>query len=455
MEKMLLFGGLLLMMYFQTGSSYKLVCYYNINANQRPESAKFTPENIDPYLCTHIILLQATLNDNKIMLETSGDDVVYKQLNDLKKQNTKLLTLLGVGGSNMVLSRFTEMVSSAGTRKIFINSMIDFLRVYGFDGIGLFFVYPGIGDSPPQDKQRFTKLCEETLAAFEAEASATSRPRLLVTAIVAGMINIVEKGYELSSISKALDFINVLAGFNGLSKSVGHNSPLCQGPELVGEEVYYNIKNMLNYFKEKGALPEKLLVGFLTNGQTFNYSKKQCGEKVTDSAAQPIARNGINPYYEVCTMIKDAVVKWSPDQKVPYACKENLWIGYEDRQSYQCKVKFLKDNGFGGAALWTLENDDFTGNFCGQGKYPLTTHLKALMEGKLSGRATEAYQEVPDEDSKDYHRVKQAILTRYALTPDAYRRRFRELNKQEKDSHAEWAGQGQQVQHLCSQVPTL
>ncbi|KAM4702006.1 LOW QUALITY PROTEIN: uncharacterized protein O3C94_002931 [Discoglossus pictus] len=62
-----------------------------------------------------------------------------------------------------------------------------------------------------------------------------------------------------------------------------------------------------------------------------------------------------------------------------------------------------------------------------------------LLVGKLAGRAAEAYRTMPDEDSRDYQKVKQAILGRYAITPEAYRQRFRESRKTEKDTHMEWA----------------
>ncbi|KAM4707199.1 LOW QUALITY PROTEIN: uncharacterized protein O3C94_004274 [Discoglossus pictus] len=62
-----------------------------------------------------------------------------------------------------------------------------------------------------------------------------------------------------------------------------------------------------------------------------------------------------------------------------------------------------------------------------------------ILAGRLTGRAAEAYRTVPNEEIRNYNKVKEIILARYAITPEAYRRRFRDLKKVGKDSHAEWA----------------
>ncbi len=54
----------------------------------------------------------------------------------------------------------------------------------------------------------------------------------------------------------------------------------------------------------------------------------------------------------------------------------NEWIGFEDVQSLKEKVNYIKTRGLGGAMFWTLDLDDFNGQFCGQGKYPLINSVK-------------------------------------------------------------------------------
>ena len=88
---------------------------------------------------------------------------------------------------------------------------------------------------------------------------------------------------------------------------------------------------------------------------------------------------------------------------MPYAYNNGVWVGYDNEKSFQNKVKcyfiiytnfymlgitwfnllcalqvqWLKQSGFGGAMVWTLDLDDFSGTFCGQGKYPLINTLKS------------------------------------------------------------------------------
>jgi chitinase len=43
-------------------------------------------------------------------------------------------------------------------------------------------------------------------------------------------------------------------------------------------------------------------------------------------------------------------------------------------------MEWLKEEGFGGIMVWSIDMDDFS-NRCGSGKYPLLTALKSELDG--------------------------------------------------------------------------
>nr|XP_050857848.1 mucin-5AC-like isoform X4 [Vespula vulgaris] len=366
----------------------KIVCYYTNWSIYRPGTAKFSPQNINPYLCTHLIYaFGGFTKDNALKPFDKYQDIEkggYAKFTGLKTYNKNLKTMLAIGGWNEGSSRFSPMLADPARRKELVKNSIKFLRQNHFDGLDLDWEYPAFRDGgKPHDKNNYANFVQELYEEFERESKKTGRPRLLLSMAMPAGIEYIDKGYDVPRLNEYLDFINLLSYdyHSAYEPAVNHHAPLY--PLEEDNEYNYDseltINYTINHLMKSGASSEKIILGIPTYGRSytlFNEDATDLGSPADGPGIEgdDTREKGYLSYYEICESITNSddweVVQPNPKAMGPYAFKGNQWVGYDDVDIVRLKARFINEKNLGGIMFWSIDNDDFRGK-CHDRPYPL------------------------------------------------------------------------------------
>ncbi|XP_012941948.1 chitotriosidase-1 [Aplysia californica] len=362
----------------------KMVCYFTNWAQNRPGEGAFLPKDINGSLCTHIHYAFAKL-DKDLKLAPSAPDSyknnLYQNVLNIRRFYPQLKVLLSLGGWKMGTEPWTNMVNDDQARRNFIQQTVQVLRNVGFDGLDLDWEYPGSRGSPASDKYKFTQLVSELRNAFDNAGF----PRLLLSAAVGASKYTIDTAYEVDKISRDLDYIVLMSyDYSGVwNHKTGHGSPLYRPSRPVGDDKYNNVDWSASAWVERGCPRYKLVIGIPTYGRSFTLvdpNDNGIGAPIygAGKAGEFTGEAGILSYYEICKMYRGGQVTWVPDQKVIYVVQGDQWVGFETVDTVYYKMDYINGGGFAGAMVWNFDFDDFTGTFCGEGKYPLIEKMSSM-----------------------------------------------------------------------------
>ncbi|XP_037078197.1 chitinase-3-like protein 1 [Pollicipes pollicipes] len=363
----------------------RLVCYYTSWGRYRTSIAKFTPENIIPHLCTHLHYAVVNTNDEQELGPADKfsdiDQQGYEHMVALKAANPALKLLMMLGGSKVLQQNaFVELASDEAKTKRFVKEAIKYIRRHRFDGIDIDWKAEG-------KKEQHAKLMEALAAGFMEEAKESGMDRLLLTTTIPASFIKIQNDFDIGRVSKAVDYMTALLyTFHGGSENqTAHHAALhATDPNTTNYADF-----VIQMLKEAGADPARLVMAVPTFGISFTLvdaERRGFGAPAKDAgyAGKYTKLAGTLSFTEICEHI--SMDGWQafrprPDAVGPYAVKGDQWVAYDDEVMMRRKGVYIREQGLGGAAVWTLAQDDFRGVCTGQ-PYPL---IEALKEGLFSG----------------------------------------------------------------------
>lgn len=364
-----------------TGNNdFKVVCYFTNWAWYRQGDGKYTPDDVDHNLCTHIVYGFAVLDRESLTIKTHDswadiDNRFYERVVDHKRRGTKVTLALG-GWNDSLGDKYSKLVRSASSRRQFVKHAVEFIEKHNFDGLDLDWEYPVCWQVDckkgfPDEKEGFAELVKELAVEF--------RPRKwLLSAAVSPSKMVIDAGYDVPVLAEYFDWIAVMTyDFHGhWDKQTGHVAPLYYYPGDTYD--YFNANFSINYWIEKGAPASKLVMGMPLYGQSFSLAdtgKNGLNEKSygPGEAGQFTRAGGFLAFYEICEKVNQNgwTVQRDPEGRIgPYAHRGSQWVSYDDVEEIRRKTQFVKQMKLGGGMIWALDLDDFRGR-CGCGRHPL------------------------------------------------------------------------------------
>ncbi|XP_059054390.1 probable chitinase 10 [Achroia grisella] len=398
---------------------YKVVCYYTNWAWYRQGSGKYTPNDIDSTLCTHIVYAFAALDSAKLVIKPHDmwldiENKFYEKVVALKKRGVKVL--LGLGGwDDSAGNKYSRLVNSLSARRKFVVHTLDFLEQHEFDGLDLDWEYPKCWQAacekgPHSDKDGFASLVKELRAAFTPRG-------LLLSAAVSASKRVIDVAYDVPTLSQNLDWISLMTyDYHGQwEKKTGHLAPMYL--HEYDDDLTLNVNYTVHYWIEQGAVRNKLILGVPFYGQSFSLMENNVNGlgAFSDGGGEPgdeTRARGFLSFYEICERIK--VQGWQvyrdPGGRIgPYASYDDQWVSFDDEFMIRHKAEYVRAMDLGGAMAWSLDLDDFTGKHCGCGKSPLLSTINFVLRN---------YQMPPPCFLEEIQGPRPVVTNENALTPD-------------------------------------
>jgi len=321
-------------------------------------SSAFTPDDITADKLDFVHYAFASVGtDYKVAAGQSELDYVnFEQLRALKKANPTLKTLISVGGWGGS-EGFSEMASSDETRKIFAQSCIDFVRLYGFDGVDIDWEYPVSGGcaGKPKDKENFTLLMQALHEALDTLGTAEGKHYYL--SFAGGASNDYIGHVELQKLAALVDYAVIMTyDLHGIWDSYADlNAPLYT-PGEASPQYKTSVDDAVKAWKEAGFPPDKTVMGLAFYGYIYTgvsennhglYQPFSSGEAIGFDAVQALLSDGSYSVFR------------HSEAQVPYVFSNGSFISFDDTASITEKTQYALQNGLKGVSAWELGTDRF------------------------------------------------------------------------------------------------
>ncbi|MEN8116248.1 MAG: glycoside hydrolase family 18 protein [Bacteroidota bacterium] len=366
-----------------------LAVFFFTNCNQKPKTKTETSEikaekeymvvayvagyrdfdftTVDVSGITHINYAFANISDGEVVFDTTkidGKNLTPKDidaLNSLKLKNPDLKVLVSVGGWSWS-GGFSDASLTEESRRKFAKSCAKFVKEFKLDGIDLDWEYPnqsGAGNvHRPEDVHNFTLMLKAVREQLDLLSEKGGDGKHYLLAIATGADKAYVDNTELGELHKYIDFLNIMTYdfYNGWHNVTGHHSNYLSSAQPGLDK--NSVVNAVDMHINAGFPADKINLGIPFYGRIWKGVKTE-SDKVLFQEAETVGM-GID-YINFCQNINTNGFTryWDESAKAPYLWnqEEKIFISYEDEESIQYKIGYLKKKGLAGVMFWEYSAD--------------------------------------------------------------------------------------------------
>jgi GH18 family chitinase len=326
-----------------------------------PQEKLVDPAEIAADKLTHINYAFADVKDGRVVEGFAHDRENFEILAGIRTLHPHLKILVSVGGWTWS-GRFSDAALTEESRRVFVESAVQFVKRHDLDGFDVDWEYPGLRGLDnvhrPEDKENFTALMAALRAGLDALGAL--RHRHYVLSFAAGASSDFLEHTEMSKVQASVDFVNLMAYDYREADSepvAGHHAPLYAA---TGDPKEESASRSIGEFLRAGVPPGKLVLGVPFYGHTWGGVKDE-NRGLWEPGGAPKER--LETHY--ASLAEQLVNKggfvryWDTEAQAPYLWnrEKRLFVTYEDRASLVKKCEYIRERGLAGAMFWEYYAD--------------------------------------------------------------------------------------------------
>jgi chitinase len=298
-------------------------------------------------------------NNRAFLTNLKTDTINFRYLLSLKKVNPDLKVVISIGGWAWS-GNFSDAVLSDTSRRAFVASAINMVRMYHLDGVDIDWEYPGMKGAGniyrDSDKQNYTLMFRDLRRGLDSVEHETGKKMLLSTAV--GAFKSFVQHTEMDKVAQYLNYVNLMTYDYSQGDSVAiHHTNLFASKQYSSNEY---AANAVADFEAAGVPANKLVMGVAFYGHSFKVAdndQRGLGAKVTGGRIQ------VGGGY---TFIKDSLINQKgfkyykdKDAGAPYLYNADTkqFISFDDEWSVKKKCQYVRKNDMAGVMFWEYSSD--------------------------------------------------------------------------------------------------